>query len=402
MARMERPRRGRPRHPDVLTPAEWRALEQLREGGTNAEIGARLGITADAVKFHISNMLGKLGLQSRHDLAAWRPEPRRGRLRALFGVPAAVASVAKPVAWVGAGAAAVVGVTVAAIAVVGVMAVVLVAAGENGNLPTIVKSPEPTAGVTTTPTPSATPQPEVTLTYNSLDITGAADTPGSYAFLKVAGDPASAIGNFGSSAFFGVELRIHPTDATGAPRAAFYDLLQVGDTIDYQTNGVHCGFRFTVTDLGTTARPRTFGLVVLTTYEYRCPDFVDDPTLARDVRFVWNPASGVENSADLDGPRLLLHDEPTGQGTYRLIADAPWVIDVPAGGQIRLFGVGMSHTDTGETTFGILLEDVDTDSALHIDVETGREARRVTTSADVDVLFDQIMASVRLAPVPNN
>ena len=103
MARMERNRRGRPRHPDVLTPAEWRVLEQLREGGTNAEIGARLSITADGVKFHISNMLGKLGLQGRHELAAWRPDTRRGRLRALFGVPAAVASVAKPVAWVGAG-----------------------------------------------------------------------------------------------------------------------------------------------------------------------------------------------------------------------------------------------------------------------------------------------------------
>ena len=36
MARMERPRRGRPRHPDVLTPAEWRVLGQLREGKGNA------------------------------------------------------------------------------------------------------------------------------------------------------------------------------------------------------------------------------------------------------------------------------------------------------------------------------------------------------------------------------
>lgn len=70
MAPMERRRRGRPRHPDVLTPAEWRVLEALRDGGTNAEIGARLGITADGVKFHISNMLSKLGLRNRRDLAA--------------------------------------------------------------------------------------------------------------------------------------------------------------------------------------------------------------------------------------------------------------------------------------------------------------------------------------------
>ena len=57
---MERNRGGRPRHPDILTPAEWRVLDALREGGTNAEIAARLGISPDAVKYHISNMLGKL------------------------------------------------------------------------------------------------------------------------------------------------------------------------------------------------------------------------------------------------------------------------------------------------------------------------------------------------------
>ena len=79
---MERNPRGRPRHPDVLTPAEWRVLEELREGGTNAEIASRLGISGDAVKYHISNMLGKLELRDRRALAAWRPERRRGPLRA--------------------------------------------------------------------------------------------------------------------------------------------------------------------------------------------------------------------------------------------------------------------------------------------------------------------------------
>lgn len=50
---MERNRGGRPRHPDVLTPAEWRVLDALREGGTNAEIAARLGLSPDTVKTHI-------------------------------------------------------------------------------------------------------------------------------------------------------------------------------------------------------------------------------------------------------------------------------------------------------------------------------------------------------------
>ncbi len=132
-------------------------LDELREGGTNAEIGARLGITADGVKFHISNMLRKLGLQGRHELAAWRPEERRGRLRALFGIPAAIASVAKPVVWVGAGAAAVAGVTVAAIAVVGVVAVVLVGVGGNGDLPEVVKPAATEPPSPPTPTPQRRP-----------------------------------------------------------------------------------------------------------------------------------------------------------------------------------------------------------------------------------------------------
>ena len=86
--------RGRPPHPGILTPAERRVLEELRRGGTNAEIAVRLGVTLDAVKFHISNMLGKLELDSRHQLAAWRPEPRR-RLFGLLAVPGTLEPVGR-------------------------------------------------------------------------------------------------------------------------------------------------------------------------------------------------------------------------------------------------------------------------------------------------------------------
>lgn len=63
--------RGRPRHPDVLTPAEWRVLEAIRHGMRGPEIARRLGVTRDAVKFHVDNMLSKLGMNSRAELRSW-------------------------------------------------------------------------------------------------------------------------------------------------------------------------------------------------------------------------------------------------------------------------------------------------------------------------------------------
>ena len=86
---MERSRGGRPRHPGILTPAERRVLDELRAGGTNAEIAERLGIGAETVKTHISTMLSKLGLENRQQLAAWR-EPPRGRRRRWLFAPLAV------------------------------------------------------------------------------------------------------------------------------------------------------------------------------------------------------------------------------------------------------------------------------------------------------------------------
>jgi DNA-binding CsgD family transcriptional regulator len=69
-------RRGRPPYPDILTPSEWQVLEGVRAGLTNQEIAVRLGVTFHTVKYHISNMLSKLHLEDRQQLAAWRPVAR--------------------------------------------------------------------------------------------------------------------------------------------------------------------------------------------------------------------------------------------------------------------------------------------------------------------------------------
>ena len=63
--------RGRPPHDDVLTPMEWTTVEWVRHGLTNRDIAARRGVTLDAVKFHVGNVLGKLGLDNRRQLRRW-------------------------------------------------------------------------------------------------------------------------------------------------------------------------------------------------------------------------------------------------------------------------------------------------------------------------------------------
>ncbi|MPZ49725.1 MAG: hypothetical protein GEU75_10610 [Dehalococcoidia bacterium] len=95
-------RRGRPPHPDVLTPREWEVLGLLQEGLTNEQIATRLGISENGVKYHVAEILSKLGVSSRHEAAAWQPEPARRRLAAfaiLFApLKAATSSTAAKVA----------------------------------------------------------------------------------------------------------------------------------------------------------------------------------------------------------------------------------------------------------------------------------------------------------------
>jgi hypothetical protein len=50
-------------------------LSLVREGLSNPQIGERLGISADAAKYHVSEILSKLGVATREEAAAWQPEP---------------------------------------------------------------------------------------------------------------------------------------------------------------------------------------------------------------------------------------------------------------------------------------------------------------------------------------
>lgn len=131
---MEIPRRherGRLPHQDVLTPAEWRVLQHVRERRTNAEIAVRLGVSINTVRTHVSSMLAKLGLDDRDALARWDGEPapvsraaiaRHGPRFASRWVPWV------PRAWARLAPAAEAGAAVGAVAVIAVV-IALAAAG---------------------------------------------------------------------------------------------------------------------------------------------------------------------------------------------------------------------------------------------------------------------------------
>ena len=70
-ARRARGTRGRPSGGwESLTPTERTVVELVAEGLTNPQIGERMFITAGTVKVHVSNVLRKLGMSSRSEVAA--------------------------------------------------------------------------------------------------------------------------------------------------------------------------------------------------------------------------------------------------------------------------------------------------------------------------------------------
>ncbi|MPZ49710.1 MAG: hypothetical protein GEU75_10535 [Dehalococcoidia bacterium] len=75
-------RRGRPKHDDILTSREWQVLDFIQEGLTNEQIGERLRISLSGVKYHVSEILSKLGVGSRAEAVQF-VEGYRGQQRTL-------------------------------------------------------------------------------------------------------------------------------------------------------------------------------------------------------------------------------------------------------------------------------------------------------------------------------
>jgi DNA-binding CsgD family transcriptional regulator len=85
--------------PDALTARESEVLDLIRRGLTNEEIAQRLGISLDGAKYHVSQILSKLGVATREEAAVWRPEQRRWYWKlAWIGVAGAVATTVAGIA----------------------------------------------------------------------------------------------------------------------------------------------------------------------------------------------------------------------------------------------------------------------------------------------------------------
>lgn len=89
--------RGRPRHPDILTPAEWRVAKAARYGMTNRQIALRLGVSLEAVKYHLASILPKLGMTGRRDLLEWTGMPAGAAEKAMSEMPVAETNPGLPI-----------------------------------------------------------------------------------------------------------------------------------------------------------------------------------------------------------------------------------------------------------------------------------------------------------------
>jgi DNA-binding CsgD family transcriptional regulator len=146
-------RRGRRPHNGLLTEREHEVLDLIRLGLSNAEIADRMSIARETVKWHVSEILSKLGVETREAAAAWQPEELVG------GRPLRLGGMPLLFRLAGAG---LVAATVAGVAVFG-WAVVQTSGGDGDQAIAATASSQPEQLVSergnSTPTPNGTPAP---------------------------------------------------------------------------------------------------------------------------------------------------------------------------------------------------------------------------------------------------
>ena len=59
-----------------LTPTELKVVQLVARGLANREIAIQMNVSQRTIESHVSNMLGKTGLNNRTELARWAIETR--------------------------------------------------------------------------------------------------------------------------------------------------------------------------------------------------------------------------------------------------------------------------------------------------------------------------------------
>ncbi|MFQ5381920.1 MAG: LuxR C-terminal-related transcriptional regulator, partial [Dehalococcoidia bacterium] len=134
-----------------LTPRQLEVLKLLASGKTNWEIAEHFGITLDGAKWHVSEILGKLGFSSREEASAywhWRRRPRQRLNRAMLALTAL--SLRRLLQ---------VGAAVAAGAALAIAALVVAAVSRDGD-PSLNRLLPGSAGEDPSPAAEATPSAE--------------------------------------------------------------------------------------------------------------------------------------------------------------------------------------------------------------------------------------------------
>ena len=173
------------------TPREREVLDLLVRGYTNGEIAQQLGIGLEGAKFHVSEILGKLQVQSREEAAEyWR---YRNGLRMRFSRIGGGIFGSAGLKWVAAGTAVIAAGAVAALILVSVLGgddeeplagdpgTVTATPGASGTATTpdaTATAATPTTDASSTPAPVLTPFPEVSTVARESVSRGATITGG--------------------------------------------------------------------------------------------------------------------------------------------------------------------------------------------------------------------------------
>ncbi len=143
--------------------------------------------------------------------------------------------------------------------------------------------------------------------YDTFDATGAAETPGSYAFLMPDGTSTSTVTTYEQLRTESTVMRVNVDDAHGASWGSFYDDVAVGDVVEWR-EAADCWARYRVTSAATVTPDvrADLGVEWVTYAGTGCSGAVHGSTSAS---FRWSP----EPVTSSDITSLVRH------GPYRLV-----------------------------------------------------------------------------------